>query len=50
MVDVDDAEGPAQKFTFRGEPKPIAVPDTPPVALSGADEDSGDEGPAAAAE
>ena len=48
VVDVDDAEGAAQKFTFRGEPKPIAVPDTPPVALTGADGD--EEGPAAAAE
>jgi ATP-dependent Clp protease ATP-binding subunit ClpC len=46
VVDVDDAEGAAQKFTFRGEPKPIAVPDTPPVALSGAEGD--EEGPAAA--
>jgi ATP-dependent Clp protease ATP-binding subunit ClpC len=45
VVDVDDAEGAAQKFTFRGEPKPIAVPDTPPVALTGADGD--EEGPAA---
>jgi ATP-dependent Clp protease ATP-binding subunit ClpC len=46
VVDVDEAEGAAQKFTFRGEPKPIAVPDTPPVALSGAEGD--EEGPAAA--
>ena len=28
-----------EEFTFRGEPKPVAVPDTPPVALTGADED-----------
>jgi ATP-dependent Clp protease ATP-binding subunit ClpC len=48
VVDVDDAEGAAQKFTFRGEAKPIAVPDTPPVALSGAEGD--EEGPAAKAE
>src|SRR5918911_692868 len=45
VVDVE-GEGAEAKFTFRGEPKPIAVPDTPPVALSGADGD--DEGPAAA--
>jgi ATP-dependent Clp protease ATP-binding subunit ClpC len=50
VVDVDDAEGAAQKFTFRGEPKPIAVPDTPPVALSGAEGGSDEEGPAAKAE
>ena len=43
------AEGAEQKFTFRGEAKPIDLPDTPPVALSGADDD-GDEGPQAAAE
>jgi ATP-dependent Clp protease ATP-binding subunit ClpC len=46
VVDVDEAEGVAQKFTFRGEPKPIDLPDTPPVALSGAEGD--EEGPAAA--
>ena len=35
-------QGPTAKFTFRGEPKPIAVPDTPPVALTvGDDEDGG---------
>src|SRR3954470_16857031 len=48
VVDVDDAEGAAQKFTFRGEAKPIDLPDTPPVALSGAEGD--EDGPAAAAE
>ncbi|HEV7451951.1 MAG TPA: ATP-dependent Clp protease ATP-binding subunit [Pseudonocardiaceae bacterium] len=50
VVDVDDAEGAAQKFTFRGEAKPIDLPDTPPVALTGA-EGAGkdDEGPAAQA-
>src|SRR5881398_2625776 len=40
VVDVEGEEGVAdapQKFTFRGEPKPIDLPDTPPVALSGAD-------------
>ncbi|HEY4624470.1 MAG TPA: ATP-dependent Clp protease ATP-binding subunit, partial [Blastococcus sp.] len=47
VVDVDDAEGPAQKFTFRGEAKPIDLPDTPPVALSGAE---GDEDQSAQAE
>ncbi|HYO36246.1 MAG TPA: AAA family ATPase, partial [Geodermatophilus sp.] len=41
VVDVDDAEGAAQKFTFRGEPKPIAVPDTPPVALTVGDDEDG---------
>ena len=45
VVDVE-GEGADGKFTFRGEPKPIDVPDTPPVALSGGDE----EGPAAQAE
>ena len=44
VVDVE-GEGADQKFTFRGEPKPIAVPDTPPVALS-----VGDEEPPAQAE
>jgi ATP-dependent Clp protease ATP-binding subunit ClpC len=44
VVDVDDAEGAAQKFTFRGEPKPIAVPDTPPVALTVGDDEDG-QGP-----
>ena len=39
VVDVDDAEGAEQKFTFRGEAKPIDLPDTPPVALSGGDEE-----------
>ena len=39
VVDVDDAEGAAQKFTFRGETKPIDLPDTPPVALSVGDEE-----------
>jgi ATP-dependent Clp protease ATP-binding subunit ClpC len=48
VVDVDDAEGPLQKFTFRGEAKPVDLPDTPPVALSGADGD--EDGSAAAAE
>jgi ATP-dependent Clp protease ATP-binding subunit ClpC len=45
VVDVE-GEGADAKFTFRGEAKPIDVPDTPPVALSGGDE----EGPAAQAE
>ena len=31
-----------RQFTFRGEAKPIDVPDTPPVALSGADGDDED--------
>ena len=48
VVDVDDAEGAAQKFTFRGEAKPIDLPDTPPVALSGAEGATDEEGPAAA--
>jgi ATP-dependent Clp protease ATP-binding subunit ClpC len=50
VVDVDDAEGAAQKFTFRGEAKPIDLPDTPPVALSGAEAGTDEEGPAAQAE
>src|SRR4051795_4057640 len=36
VVDVE-GEGAEANFPFRGEPKPIAVPDTPPVALSGAE-------------
>ena len=43
------ARARAQKFTFRGEAKPIDLPDTPPVALSGA-EGPDEEGPAAQAE
>jgi ATP-dependent Clp protease ATP-binding subunit ClpC len=43
VVDIE-GEGTDAKFTFRGEPKPIAVPDTPPVALSGAEGEQG-EGP-----
>jgi ATP-dependent Clp protease ATP-binding subunit ClpC len=43
-----EGEDDAAIFTFAGEPKPIAVPDTPPVALSGAEGD--EEGPAAKAE
>jgi ATP-dependent Clp protease ATP-binding subunit ClpC len=46
VVDVE-GEGAEQKFTFRGEAKPIDLPDTPPVALSGAEGD-GEDGPAAA--
>src|ERR687885_243712 len=38
VVDVEGEDADA-KFTFRGEAKPIDVPDTPPVALSGADGD-----------
>ncbi len=34
VVDVE-GEGDAQAFTFRGELKPIEVPDTPPVDLAG---------------
>ena len=47
VVDVDEAEGAAQKFTFRGEAKPVDLPDTPPVALSGAEGGADEEGPAA---
>jgi ATP-dependent Clp protease ATP-binding subunit ClpC len=47
VVDVEGEEGPEQKFTFRGEAKPIDLPDTPPVALSGADGD--EDGPTATA-
>jgi ATP-dependent Clp protease ATP-binding subunit ClpC len=50
VVDVE-GEGTDAKFTFRGEAKPIAVPDTPPVALSGAEGSAGEEeGPAEKAE
>ena len=34
VVDVE-GEGDTAKFVFRGEPKPIAVPDAPPVDLAG---------------
>src|ERR1700710_1927242 len=38
--DVDPNDDPTKStFTFRGEAKPIAVPDTPPVSLTGADGD-----------
>ena len=33
VVDVE-GEGEEQKFTFRGEPKPVAVPDAPPADLT----------------
>ncbi len=39
VVDVE-SEGEEQKFTFRGEPKPSAVPDAPPVDLAGGPADS----------
>ncbi|MCW2508476.1 MAG: ATP-dependent Clp protease ATP-binding subunit, partial [Modestobacter sp.] len=46
VVDVEESADPtASTFTFRGEAKPVEVPDTPPVALTGADGE--DEGPAA---
>jgi ATP-dependent Clp protease ATP-binding subunit ClpC len=37
QIVVVDAEGtgPSAKFTFRGEPKPAAVPDAPPVETAG---------------
>jgi ATP-dependent Clp protease ATP-binding subunit ClpC len=44
VVDVE-GEGADQRFVFRGEAKPIDLPDTPPVALS-----VGDEEPPAQAE
>ncbi|MCW2580758.1 MAG: ATP-dependent Clp protease ATP-binding subunit, partial [Blastococcus sp.] len=49
VVDVEeDADASKSTFTFRGEAKPIDLPDTPPVALTGADAE--DEGPAAQAD
>ncbi|MGP4021471.1 ATP-dependent Clp protease ATP-binding subunit [Saccharopolyspora sp. 5N708] len=46
IVDVDgwDGEGADDKahFTFRGEPKPSLVPDTPPVAVSAGTDDKSD--------
>ncbi|KQS68591.1 ATP-dependent Clp protease ATP-binding subunit [Modestobacter sp. Leaf380] len=49
VVDVEENADPTKStFTFRGEAKPIDLPDTPPVSLAGADGD--DEGPVAAAE
>src|SRR3712207_8205432 len=41
VVDVE-GEGPTATFTFRGEAKPIDVPDTPPVALAVGDDEDGD--------
>src|ERR687885_410980 len=38
VVDVE-GEGADQRFVFRGEAKPIDLPDPPPVALSGGDEE-----------
>jgi ATP-dependent Clp protease ATP-binding subunit ClpC len=38
VVDIEgegSAEGAEQKFTFRGEDKPVTVPDAPPVDLAG---------------
>ncbi|HUR51770.1 MAG TPA: NDP-hexose 4-ketoreductase, partial [Mycobacteriales bacterium] len=37
VVDVE-GEGPEQRFTFRGEPKPVTVPDAPPTELAGSAE------------
>jgi ATP-dependent Clp protease ATP-binding subunit ClpC len=34
VVDVEGEEGAEQKFSFRGEPKPVAVPDVPPTELA----------------
>ncbi|SFS57071.1 ATP-dependent Clp protease ATP-binding subunit [Saccharopolyspora flava] len=48
IVDVEgwDGEGADDKavFTFRGEPKPSAVPDTPPVGVSAQGEDQQNNG------
>ncbi|MGH3910233.1 MAG: AAA family ATPase, partial [Pseudonocardiaceae bacterium] len=52
LVDVDDwdGEGPTEDvlFTFRGEPKPLRVPDAPPVDLAGAEGGAAEGGAAAA--
>jgi ATP-dependent Clp protease ATP-binding subunit ClpC len=37
VVDVE-GEGAEQVFTFRGEPKPVTVPDAPPAELAGSAE------------
>jgi ATP-dependent Clp protease ATP-binding subunit ClpC len=37
VVDVE-GEGAEQTFTFRGEPKPVTVPDVPPTELAGSAE------------
>jgi ATP-dependent Clp protease ATP-binding subunit ClpC len=48
VVDVEENADPTQStFTFRGEAKPVDLPDTPPVALTAPDVD--DDGPAAQA-
>src|SRR5262249_23195782 len=42
IVGVDvEGEGDTAKFTFRGEPKPGSLPDTPPVGVAGTGEASG---------
>ena len=48
VVDVE-GEGADAKFTFRGEAKPVDLPDTPPVALAGGDGED-EDGSAAQAE
>jgi ATP-dependent Clp protease ATP-binding subunit ClpC len=45
VVDVE-GEGEEQKFTFRGEPKPVSVPDVPPVELAAGPAPSGGAAPA----
>ncbi len=40
VVDVE-GDGDTAKFTFRGEPKPGTLPDTPPVGVGGTGEASG---------
>ncbi|HEY2724491.1 MAG TPA: NDP-hexose 4-ketoreductase, partial [Pseudonocardiaceae bacterium] len=49
LVDVENWDGESAtedaRFTFRGEAKPLRVPDAPPVDLAGAD--GGSEGSAA---
>src|SRR5215208_6703318 len=48
VVDVEENADPTQStFTFRGEAKPVDLPDTPPVALTAPDAD--DDGPTAQA-
>jgi len=54
VVDVDPANDEANfaegKFTFRGEPKPVEVPDAPPADMAGSGSGPGSPAPGAAAE
>ena len=46
----DEANFVEGKFTFRGEPKPVEVPDAPPADMAGSGSGPGSPAPGAAAE